>query len=189
MKSIFGCFAVSFCLLISDPGYAGQSPIAIGCMMPEITLAAPESPAYKKYLGITEKETFTIPQIKTEILIIEIFSMYCPHCQREAPAINQLYNKAEEDPILRDKVRFIGIGAGNSEFEVGIFQKKYKIPFPLFPDPDLSIHKKIGEVRTPYFIGVKINKDGTGKIFFSELGGIKDNSLFLNMIRKHLTSK
>ena len=90
-----------------------------------------------------------------------------------------MYRNIEKDEKLKGRVKLIGIGVGNSTFEVGFFKKKYEIHFPLFPDGDFSIHKKIGEVRTPYFIGIKLAGNGEDTIFYSRLGGPKDSRQFL----------
>ena len=121
---------------------------------------------------------------KADVLIIQIFSMYCPHCQKEAPAVNAFYEKVNADPLLRDRMKLIGIGVGNSEYEVDFFRKKYDVRFPLFPDPDFAIHKKTGEVRTPYFVGVTFEENGSPRIFHSHLGGIGTPEEFLDSIIK-----
>ena len=162
---------------------AGIAPPKEGEVLPEITLSVPEMSTQQDYLGIAKnKKTFRIPEIKAEVVLIEIFSMYCPYCQKDAPVVNELYNKIAQDEKLKNKIKIIGIGAGNSPFEIDFFQQTYNVNFPLFPDDDFSIHKMIGEVRTPYFIGVKINKDGTHSIFYSNRGAIEDASKFLNLI-------
>ena len=141
-----------------------------------------QNPVQRSYLGLSGEGLFNILQIKAEVLIIQIFSMYCPLCQREAPRVNELFENIEKDPKARGKLKLIGIGAGNSRFEVDIFQKAYKVPFPLFSDGDFSIHKSLGEVRTPYFIGVKINDEGSHEIFYSRVGGFEKAEEFLQMM-------
>ncbi len=110
--------------------------------------------------------------------------MYCPYCQKEAPVVNELYQIINERPALKDKIKIIGIGVGNNPFEVEVFKNKYNIPFPLFPDASFSIHKSVGEVRTPYFIVIKINVDGSHKILYSKAGSIQDPNQFLDFVLK-----
>jgi peroxiredoxin len=127
---------------------------------------------------------FSLPRPNDGVVIIEIFSMYCPYCQKEAPNVNKLYDKIKASPNLKSKIRLVGIGVGNSAYEVDVFRKKYGVSFPLYSDGDFIIHKRLGEPRTPYFIGVKINSDGSHRIFYSKLGEFGDADKFLSeMIR------
>ncbi|MDD2390082.1 MAG: TlpA disulfide reductase family protein [Desulfobacterales bacterium] len=156
----------------------------IGHPLPDITLKIPDDDVHRTYLGLKGSDSFQIPQIRSRVVIIEIFSMYCPHCQRHAPSVNQLYQRIQKSGDFRDKIKIIGIGAGNSPFEVDFFRKSYAIPFPLFPDTDLSIHDKIGQVLTPYFIAVRIEPDGTNRIVYTQLGGFNNPDNFLDTIVK-----
>ncbi len=168
-------------LLFSSSMSMANSPPAEGGQLPDMTLPMPKDMADKNYLdlGFFGFGSFKIPEIKARLVIIEIFSMYCPYCQREAPNVNQLYAKIEQNPALKGKMKIIGIGVGNTPFEVGTFKKKYNVPFPLFADADYVIHKIYGEVRTPYFIGVKINPDGSHRVVYSRLGAFEGVDQFL----------
>jgi peroxiredoxin len=169
-------------IVYSETAMAENRPPKVGDVLPGIVLTVPGNSLHQEYLGIETKGTFKIPQIVADIVIIEIFSMYCPHCQREAPIINDYYQKIQNDITLKDKVKMIGIGVGNSEFEVEFFRKKYNIQFPLFADADFNIHKMLGEVRTPYFIGIKIIDAHNHQVFYSQLGGPEDSRQFLEKI-------
>jgi thiol-disulfide isomerase/thioredoxin len=159
-------------------------PLQKGGQLPSIVLPIPKGAEEKVTLGLSGSGTFKIPQIKADVVIIEIFSMYCPYCQKDAPGINELYDMIQEAPDLRDRIKIIGIGAGNSAFEVETFKKTFNVSFPLFPDQDYVIHQACGEVRTPYFIGVKIQRDKSHRIFLSQQGGFPGAQPFLEQIVK-----
>lgn len=171
-------------LTISFPALSTNKPPEKGETLPVFNLPIPKNPAEKVYLGLSGEGFFKIPQIKAKVVIIEIYSMYCPFCQKDAPGVNELYHLIEKNPDLRGKIKMIGIGAGNTLFEVETFKKTYSVPFPLFPDKDFSIHKVCGEVRTPYFMVVKINDDGSHQIVHSQLGNYPGAAPFLETVLK-----
>jgi peroxiredoxin len=168
--------------VLSRVPLAAQKQLASGDALPAIKLPVPQTSAAKSYLGLTSGESFAVSQIKAEVLVIEIFNMYCSNCQREAPRVNELYRLINKDQKLKEKVKMIGIGAGNTPLEVEVFRKNYQIVFPLFPDEDYAIHKSVGEVRTPFFICAKRNADGLLKVFHTNKGGFPDAAQFLKKV-------
>lgn len=84
----------------------------------------------------------------------------------------------EKDPRLKGNVKVLGVGTGNTPFEVEVFRKKYEIPFPLFPDDGFMMQKMSKDlIRTPTFLTVKIGK---GKqpvvegVHIGKLGNLQD---------------
>jgi hypothetical protein len=69
--------AVSVWFLVAAGVVRGAStPPPEGGVLPEIVLTVPENTGHREYLGLAGKKTFKIPDIKSEIVLIEIFSMY-----------------------------------------------------------------------------------------------------------------
>ena len=69
--------AMSICLyLTGDTAGAASQPPVEGGQLPEIMLTVPPSTEHQQYLGITGTKSFNIPEIKAEVVLIEIFSMY-----------------------------------------------------------------------------------------------------------------
>lgn len=176
-------------LLLAAVLFATAGPLAAkepipkaGGMLPELVFAAPEDPEQRQYLGLGYDTTFKVEDVNARILIIEVFSMYCPYCQREAGTVNALYGKISRSRKLKNSVRIIGIGAGNSDFEVDLFRKTFKVAFPLFSDGNFTMHAKLGEVRTPYFFAVLPRSAGKNRIVYSKVGTIGDPETFLKTI-------
>jgi thiol-disulfide isomerase/thioredoxin len=180
----YGAVGVLLLIALMSAATALAQSLQKGGQLPSIVLPIPKSAEERGYLGLSGTGTFKIPQIKADVVIIEIFSMYCPYCQKDAPGINELYDLIQKNPDLRDRIKMIGIGAGNSAFEVETYKKTFDVSFPLFPDQDYVIHQASGEVRTPFFIGVKIQKDKSHRIFLSQQGGFPGAQPFLEQILK-----
>ena len=175
---------VVVCILIVFSSYPynayGVTNITSQMSLPQFKLDVSESAEVKQYLGLKNLKSFTISQIPAKLILIEIFSLYCPICHKQAPIANKLYKFIQQDPKLSKDIKMIGIGAGNNQKEVEVFKTKFRIPFPLFCDPNFNIHKKIGEPRTPFTILVT-NK---GKVFLTHSGVVEDVDQFLSLIRK-----
>jgi peroxiredoxin len=185
MKKIFACLATAVLFLSATAVIAAQNdPPQVGRPLPEIKLLKPVNAGELKYLSLAGSGTFTVDQISGAAVIIQIFSMYCPYCQKDAPNVNRLYGLIENNPALKGKIKIIGIGVGNSAFEVETFKKKYKVEFPLIPDSDFIIHKIVGEVRTPYFMVVKLNGSKKLEVVYSRLGAQESVEAFLAEIVK-----
>ena len=163
---------------------AADMPPAEGTVLPDLTLPASKVSDENNYLGVRQEGPFKVQQIRCDILILEIFNMYCPYCQREAPNVNELYNLIANRKGDGARIKIVGIGVGNSPFEVQTFKKAYNVPFPLFPDNDFTIHKALGQTRTPYFVGIKFNPDGTHQVIYSRVGSIGEPREFLELILK-----
>ena len=167
---------------------AGEVP-KVGDQLTELRLDAPESADQRTYLGLKQPGSFSCTSITGNLLIIEIFSMYCPHCQREAPVVNQLHQTIQTSEVLKGRVKMIGIGVGNSTFEGDHFRKHYKIEFPLFPDEDFVIHQTLGEVRTPFFIITALDSDDKGKVLWTGSGNMDPLETFIGRLNRLLKDR
>ena len=164
---------------ISDEQY---KPAIAGDVLPVIELPVPQDGRLQEYLSVSGAGLFSVDQIKADIVIIKLFSVYCPLCHKDAPKMNQLYAKIESNAELKGRLKLIAIGAGNSVQQVAQFREEYGLKFPVFADGDASIHKRLGSVKFPYYMGVKLDGDHSARIFYARLGQIKDTDTFLQSI-------
>jgi len=84
--------------------------------------------------------------------------------------VNELYQAIQGRPDLKERMKIVGVGAGNSEFEVQQFREKYRIPFPLVPDKYNKVAQALKVSSTPTFVGVRVQAGGGAKEFYSQTG-------------------
>lgn len=172
---------ILFLLLMLPALSQGETVSTVNIPLPEFTLVVPNDDEARRYLGLqkTGGETFSLAEIDADILLIELFSMYCPFCQEEAPAVNMLYQAMEDFATTGISVKIIGLGANNSAFEVDHFRTAYGVPFPLFPDQEMTMYNALDGRGTPGFIGCRRNADGGFTIVLKKSGGFHHPSDFL----------
>jgi peroxiredoxin len=161
---------------------ASQSPtmqaLPVGQVFPDIDLAAPLTAGEARELGVkASAKTIKVSDFKAQGVILVVYSMYCPYCQREAPQLNVMH-KLIKDKGLSDKLKMVGVGAGNSPFEVNVFRTNFAVTFPLLPDKDFAAYKSLGRVGTPFYYVLK--RQGKGFIVVeSKLGQVDSPQAFL----------
>lgn len=179
MKLYTVCWVLFVLLAITSTGHSEQSDD--DSIMPELLLATPESEQHRNYLGLSTQpgEMFKVSDIKADLLVIELFSMYCPYCQKEAPLVNELHQKMEEKNAKGLSIKIIGLGASNSQFEVEHFGDTYGVEFPLFPDKDMSMYKALEGAGTPGFVGYKLKGSSPPVAILRNSGGFYSADDFL----------
>jgi hypothetical protein len=149
-----------------------------------IPLPRPSSEADATYLGLEEStDAFRMDQIEAQVLVVEVFDMYCRFCQGMAPKVDEVYELNLRSG-LASEVKMIGIGRMNTVLEVATFKEKYKVKFPLFPDNDLSITKALQaqDEGTPHFIVIKMAPGGRMQVVHSYTGAFEDPKAFYDII-------
>ncbi len=102
-------------------------------------------------------ETFALSKLKLNKASVVVFLLPdCPACESYSRTLIDLREK-----YLREGFEFYGVFPGNynSTEEMKVFQKTYKIPFPLLTDPEnILVHTLNAKIVPSVFL---INSSGT----------------------------
>ncbi len=169
-------FIVIVVFLSSLPAVAGSPALpAAGSQLPTLKIEAASTEKDLRYLGLKAPQPFTVPQVEAPYVLIEIMSVYCPHCQAQAPLFNTLFNRIKKDSDLNGKLRMFAIAVGANNTEVEYMKKQYNITYPMLTDPEFKIHSMLGEPRTPFTI---VAKKDMG-VVYAHQGIIEDIDAFV----------
>lgn len=173
------------CLLAAGAALAADAPKA-GQPLPKVDLPSPQTEAGQRMLGLTgDKDTFDPAQVQAKVLVLEIYNVYCEHCQHEAPTVNKLWEKIQKDD-LAGQIKFLGIAAKNSSLEVKAWRSNFDVDFPLAPDPGGDAAKALGVEATPFFIVAKLDGNGGGELVYARPGALPHPGVFLKFLQDQL---
>ena len=106
----------------------GQSKLKVGDTAPQFTIA-------------TNAGTFDLAGVSTPVLL-EVFAPWCPHCQKEAPILNDLATKYAGKlaivAVSGDAVDY-DHNTAESESNVHVFADQYQTRYPIAFDRDLKV--------------------------------------------------
>jgi hypothetical protein len=152
------------------PVWAGEKGriITPGDFFPEYAFPMTLSRANMEYLGLPQKffglvkaDTFSLKEIKADLVLLEFLNTYCFSCGLQAPVMNKVFTLAEKDPNLKGRVKFIGAGAGNNQREVDSYREGKQVPFPIVPDPKYLAYEAIGDPgATPLYLILRRTDSG-----------------------------
>jgi peroxiredoxin len=150
-----------------------KTSLGFAVPFPDLPFTQSLSKEERLYLGVPQKTKFSFREIKGDLILVELISVYCVNCQKQAPIFTQLYSSIQKDPKLKGKVKMIGIAAGNNSKEVESFKKEYQIPYPIFSDARFDAHMAVGSPRTPFTIWVRKDAQRKGVVVSTHLGLIE----------------
>ena len=143
----------------------GATPVSSG-----VTFPAPADARQRQYLGLSAgAETFGLADVKADWLVVEVFDMYCHICQQSAPALRRLHDAVQKAGV-GDRVRFLGVGLGNSPLEARAFARRFKFPFPAVPDRENQLRKLFPRLRASTLL--VFHRQGDARQLFTRHDGL-----------------
>ena len=145
-------------------------------------LPVPENGDDRVYLGLAESSgTFTFGQVKADVLIVEILSMYCPYCQDSANSVNRVYSLLQKKGYGA-RVKLLGIAIADTPLETKLYKTKFNVSFPVLSDPNAGVRANFFYTETPYFVAIKLGVGAPPTVCFVSPGAFDDPELFVDTV-------
>ncbi|MEX0326876.1 MAG: TlpA family protein disulfide reductase [Puniceicoccaceae bacterium] len=126
-------FLVAGCTTTEQPASTQPAPAAHHSAMAS---ADPDSPFAKVFSG------------DADVVVLTFYDLYCVACQQSADNFSALHGRIQETfPDMATQVT--GVGIGDTAFELSVFQRRYKLPYPSIPDPEKTFEEPFLIKGTP----------------------------------------
>jgi hypothetical protein len=143
----------------------------MGERFPEVALPVPVQAGARDYLGLSAGETFTLSQVKADVVLVEMLNVLCPHCRKQTKPYNQLFQMLQKNPRLRNKIKLLGVAVANSDEQIADFVDIYAVAFPIATDRSFALHLAVRGGPTPHtFYVLQDPAGGPGMVAGSTLG-------------------
>jgi peroxiredoxin len=141
-----------------------------------------------KFLGLIKGDTFSLKDIKGDLVVLEYMNKYCFSCQLQAPVLNQVYEMVGQDPQLRGRVKFLSVAAGNNQTEANSFKAEKGVPFPIIPDSKFLAYEAIGDPgATPFTLMIRKTDSGL-LVARVKIGLTREAQRFMKEINESLSA-
>ena len=157
---------------------AFAQPPKPGDTLPPLTMAAFAVEEDASAIGLKTNAPFTIADINTPYIMIEIIGVYCSICHEQSPSLTRLFKRLKKTKLDK-KITMLGIAAGGTAMEVKYIREQEYI-FPVTPDPEFEIYTALSEPKTPFTMII----DKKGKVLYSHRGIIPDINEFYKEIKE-----
>ncbi len=180
MKKL-SCLVVLTCFVLIWTAAWGsvQSHLKPGDLLPEFVFQAPYTEEEREYLGLVEKDFFTLKELEAEFFLIEVVGTYCPICHIQSDVINALFNKISDDELLKDKMLMFSVSSGSTEMEVNYLKNTWQAPYPMVSDLEYDFFNLIQAPGVPFTL--MVSRDGL--VLYSNQGRMPELSSFMAMIK------
>ena len=163
--------------------FAESNPISLPAHFPKLLFVNSLSTEEQAYLGIQDKSSFSLDDVKGTLILIDLTNTYCVSCKKNIIILNEVYKQIQNSKYLEGKVKVMGIAIGNNKREVDYLRKEHKIVYPLVTDPDFTAHKALGEPRVPYTLYIRRDAEGDEIIFKIHKGIFESSDTLLKEIK------
>lgn len=102
-----------------------------------------------------------------DFVVLTFFDLYCLACQQSAENFNLLHERLKQ-AFPNNLIQVTGVGIGDTDFELGVFLRKYKLTYESRSDPGKSFEKPFAVRGTPTVLVFAMDKSSRREIFRHE---------------------
>jgi len=139
-------------------------PVRVGDTFMPFTLTSNLTQQELKALKLSAAKTFSLSDLKAEIVVVEMLNVHCHTCRLQMPIFNKLWDAIQADKVLKAKVAMIGITVGNNAEEIVAFRRDFQPHYPILADPFKEVYNSLSDPKgTPQ---TYIIRRGAGDAWF-----------------------